>query len=101
VHNCGRAGHKLHDVAKGRFIVLDRDDMVECSIYDTGIGVSKENLPKLFSKFQQFGRVSGPGEKGTGLGLSIAKGIIELHNGRIGLESEPGKGTKVIFILPK
>lgn len=81
--------------------VREKDDTVECSICDTGIGISKENLPKLFSKFQQFGRMTGPGEKGTGLGLSIAKGIVDLHGGKIGLESELGKGTKVIFILPK
>lgn len=79
----------------------ESEGAVECSVYDTGIGISKENVPKLFSKFQQFGRATGPGEKGTGLGLSIAKGIVDLHSGKIGLESEPGKGTKAIFILPK
>lgn len=77
------------------------EDMVECAVADTGIGIAKENLPKVFNKFQQFGRVAGPGEKGTGLGLAIAKGIIEMHGGKIRLESELGKGTKIIFSLPK
>ena len=68
---------------------------------DTGVGIAKENLPKLFDKFEQFGRVNGPGEKGTGLGLSIAKGIVELHGGKIWAESETNKGTTFIFTLPK
>jgi signal transduction histidine kinase len=58
-------------------------------------------MPKLFGKFQQFGRSFGPGERGTGLGLSIAKSIINMHGGHIKVESVLGKGTKVTFTLPK
>jgi signal transduction histidine kinase len=79
----------------------ERNNEVECTVADTGIGISQEDLPKVFSKFQQFGRSPGPGEKGTGLGLSIAKGIVELHRGKIRVESKLGKGTKFIFTLPK
>ena len=79
----------------------DKGDAVEISVADTGIGIAKENIPKLFNKFQQFGRVTGPGEKGTGLGLAIAKGIVTAHKGRIWAESESGKGTKITFTLPK
>ena len=64
-------------------------------------GIAKEDLPRVFSKFQQFGRTAGPGEKGTGLGLSITKAIVELHKGKIWIDSELGKGTKVTFSLPK
>ncbi|MBU0693666.1 MAG: PAS domain S-box protein [Candidatus Omnitrophica bacterium] len=75
---------------------------VECAVVDTGRGIVKGDLPKVFGKFQQFERTAGgAGEKGTGLGLSIAKGIVQMHNGQIAVESEPGKGTKFIFILPK
>ncbi len=81
--------------------VKDREALIECSVSDTGIGISRDNLPKLFSKFQQFGRIAGLGRRGTGLGLSIVKGIIDLHGGKVGVESELGKGTKVTFILPK
>lgn len=81
--------------------VFDREDKVECSVSDTGRGISKEDLPRLFSKFQQFGRAHGPGEMGTGLGLSISKGIVELHKGKIWAESELNKGTKISFSLPK
>jgi PAS domain S-box-containing protein len=81
--------------------LAQKDEEVEFTISDTGIGIAAEELPRVFNKFLQFGRAAGAGEKGTGLGLSIAKGLIELHRGRIWVESEPGKGTKFIFTLPK
>lgn len=81
--------------------ITDHDEAVECSVRDTGKGIAKEDLPKLFSKFQQFGRQHGPGEKGTGLGLSISKGIVELHKGKIWADSELHRGTAITFTLPK
>ena len=79
----------------------DKKNKVECSVADTGIGISEKDLPNVFSKFQQFGRAAGPGERGTGLGLSIAKGIVEMHNGKIWIDSQLSKGTKFTFTLPK
>ena len=76
------------------------NDTLECEIRDTGIGIAAENVGKMFEKFQQFSRTAGPGEKGFGLGLSIAKGIVELHGGRIWIKSELGQGTRVTFSLP-
>ncbi len=96
-------GNSLKFTEKGHIDIslVQKDKEVEFTVSDTGIGISAEDLPKLFRKFMQFGRVAVDGEKGTGLGLSIAKGLIELHNGRIWVESESGKGTKFIFTLPK
>jgi hypothetical protein len=65
------------------------------------VGISKDNLSKVFDKFQQFGRTAGAGDKGTGLGLSIAKHIIDMHNGTMWVESEFQKGSKFIFKLQK
>ncbi len=97
-------GNALKFTEKG-FVEVHVDDKgqdgLECSVIDTGRGIAEEDVPKVFGKFQQFGRVDGPGEKGTGLGLSIAKGIVELHNGKIWVESKLGEGTKFIFTLPK
>jgi PAS domain S-box-containing protein len=73
---------------------------VKLSVEDTGMGISKENVSKLFNKFVQFGRTPGAGAKGTGLGLAICKGLVELHKGKIWAESERGKGTKIAFTLP-
>jgi len=75
-------------------------DTVECMISDTGIGISEEDIPRVFQKFQQFGRTPGAGDKGTGLGLSIVKGIVELHKGKVQVVSQVGKGSTFTFWLP-
>lgn len=74
---------------------------IEISVCDNGIGISKENIEKLFEKFfrvdQSLVRTAG----GFGLGLSICKRIVELHGGKIWIESEGlGKGSKITFTLP-
>ncbi|MDO8525461.1 MAG: ATP-binding protein [Candidatus Omnitrophota bacterium] len=96
-------GNSLKFTKKGHIEVSlsDKASEVEISVADTGMGIAKDNMPKLFEKFQQFARVDGPGEKGTGLGLAIVRGIVDAHKGRIWAESEYGKGTKITFILPK
>ncbi len=69
------------------------------SVKDTGIGVSREDLPKLFSKFKQL--ESAQGRKGTGLGLVVCKGIMEAHGGDIGVESAgENLGSTFKFSLP-
>ncbi len=67
-------------------------------IADSGPGIAKEDFCKLFDKFE---RLTAEKEEGTGLGLSITKDIIELHKGKIWVESELGKGSKFIFTLPR
>lgn len=81
--------------------VQEGENGIICCVEDSGIGITKDDLPKIFEKFQQFSRLPGSGDKGTGLGLTIAKAIVELHKGRIWVESQEGKGTKFIFSLPK
>ncbi len=96
-------GNALKFVDKG-FIEIglqEYPEYVECSVADSGIGIAEEDLPKVFSKFEQFGRLAGGGEKGTGLGLNIAKAIVEMHRGQIRVQSKLGKGTKFIFTIPK
>jgi signal transduction histidine kinase len=73
---------------------------VEISIKDTGIGISKSDMPKLFNRFQQLENGNKGHGLGTGLGLVIAKGIIEAHNGQIKVESKLGKGSTFSFNLP-
>ena len=70
------------------------------SVEDTGIGIPKEHLAKVFDKFYQVGERFSPDITGTGIGLSIAKEIVELHGGKIWVESEKGQGAKFIFTLP-
>jgi len=88
---------------KGKITVTceERDHEVVVSVQDTGIGISEQDLPRVFDKFTQFNRKYGPGTKGVGLGLTISKGIIELHKGKIWVKSKPGKGSNFYFSLPK
>lgn len=72
---------------------------VEISVADSGVGIAPEDLPKLFSKFQQVGERIGSDLSGTGLGLAIAKEIIDLHQGRIWAESDR-QGARFAFTLP-
>ena len=73
---------------------------VEVSVTDTGPGISVENLTSIFNKFQQATPAGSYSAKGTGLGLAIVKHIITSHGGKIWAESEPGKGSTFIFVLP-
>jgi signal transduction histidine kinase len=73
---------------------------VSARITDTGLGIPPADLPKLFGKFQQMRKTGTQGEKGTGLGLAIVKELVELHGGRIEVESEVGRGTTFITHLP-
>ena len=71
---------------------------IQFEISDTGPGIAKKDIHKLFSKYE---RIIVEKKEGTGLGLSIAKSIIELHKGKIWVESKLGKGSKFIFTLPR
>lgn len=72
------------------------DDEVRVSVQDSGPGIEPENLPHVFDRFYQSDRRRG----GAGLGLAIAKGIVDQHEGRIGVESTLGKGSDFWFTLP-
>lgn len=69
------------------------------SISDTGVGISKEDLPFIFQDFYR-GKSGKTAEGGYGLGLAISRRIVEAHNGSISVESEPGKGSTFVMSLP-
>jgi signal transduction histidine kinase len=75
-------------------------DVVEISVSDTGIGIKKEDMEKLFNKFQQIDSGTSRKYGGTGLGLAISKQLVELQGGRIWVQSKYGEGTTFIFQLP-
>lgn len=72
-------------------------DAIRATIEDTGIGIPKEDIKHIFERFYRSDLSRNRGTGGTGIGLTITKAIIEAHNGRISVESEEGKGTKVII----
>ena len=77
-----------------------KDNMVQISVQDQGIGISQQDLPRIFDKFYRVERQETAHISGTGLGLSIAKYIVKFHDGKIHVESELGKGTTIGFGLP-
>jgi GAF domain-containing protein len=77
------------------------DGSVEISVSDTGIGIAPEDQPKIFEEFRQVGADYAHKVEGTGLGLTLAKKFVELHGGRIWVESEVGKGSTFSFTLPE
>jgi PAS domain S-box-containing protein len=76
------------------------DKIVIISVKDEGLGISPENIGKLFNRFFQVENVVSGKSSGTGLGLAICKGIVEAHGGKIWVESELGKGSKFSFSIP-
>lgn len=85
----------------GGHIVIKLDASVKeirFEILDSGVGIPKEDFQKIFDKFE---RVTAERQEGTGLGLPIAKDIVELHQGKIWVESEVPKGSRFIFVLPR
>jgi two-component system, NtrC family, sensor kinase len=77
------------------------DGSVEISVSDTGIGISPEDQAKIFEEFRQVGSDYAHKVEGTGLGLTLAKKFVELHGGKIWVDSAPGKGSTFSFTLPQ
>jgi two-component system, OmpR family, phosphate regulon sensor histidine kinase PhoR len=83
-----------------RLGAVRRNDEIVLSVNDSGIGISQEDLPRIFERFYRADKARSRQLGGTGLGLSIVKHIAQLHSGRVEAESELGKGTTIRVILP-
>ncbi|HKE42465.1 MAG TPA: GAF domain-containing protein [Casimicrobiaceae bacterium] len=86
----------------GRIDVLARreDSNAVIAVQDTGIGIALEDQAEVFEEFRQVGRDYTKKHEGTGLGLALTKKFVELHGGKIWLQSEPGKGSIFTFTIP-
>ena len=83
-------------------VVEDNEQAIIIKIIDNGIGIGKEDIDKIFDRFYQAGsNASGLTQPSTGIGLSLTKSIVELHHGKIQVESTPGYGSIFIVHLPK
>ena len=84
-----------------RLIARQRDEEIVLSVSDSGIGISKDDLPRIFERFYRADKArTAENIRGTGLGLAIVKHVAQLHGGHVEAESEVGKGTTIRVVLP-
>lgn len=74
---------------------------VRLSVRDTGVGISKEDAPLIFDRFQQINGTAGGERQGTGIGLNLAKELVKMHRGTIRVKSEEGLGTEFVVTIPQ
>jgi len=92
---------KFSDEGDEIFVVVnDKNEFVEISVKDNGIGIEEKNLDMIFDRFKQVDKSLSRNAEGTGIGLNLVKLIVELHGGSIYAESEFGKGSKFTVMLP-
>ncbi len=90
-----------HDGGQITVSINDTDDnKVRIKVRDTGIGISEEELPKLFDRFYQVDSSQTREHEGTGIGLALTKELVELHHGSISVHSQPGQWTEFTIELP-
>lgn len=92
---------KFTDHGTIHIFVNDHINEIEVSVQDNGPGISKEDLEKIFNKFVRISNVVDKVHGGTGLGLHIVKELVDLHHGRIWVDSKIGQGSCFSFVLPK
>lgn len=94
---------KYTEVGGNIGIIVSTDDSgsdVSIVVWDTGVGISKEDQAMLFQPFVQLTTETAKTQEGTGLGLVLVKHMVELQNGKVELDSQPNKGTRVTITLP-
>jgi len=96
------AGNSLKFTKTGnvKISVEQKDGLLTYRVSDTGMGIPPDKIASLFTEFKQTDATIASEYGGTGLGLSISRKFIEMHGGRIWVESEPGKGSSFIFEIP-
>jgi signal transduction histidine kinase len=88
------------DGGEVRLTATPAPDGITIAVSDTGIGIAPEDQAAIFEEFRQVGRDDARKQEGTGLGLTLARKFVELHGGRISVQSQVGKGTTFTFTLP-
>lgn len=100
LHNIIGNSIKFTETGSIKINAIENDGFLEISITDTGIGIAKEKQEDIFKSFEQADASTERIYGGTGIGLSITRQLVELHGGKIWVESEQGKGSTFSFSLP-
>jgi len=100
LHNLVGNAIKFTESGEVKISAAQRNGMVEISVADTGIGISKDKQQDIFKSFEQVDASISREYGGTGLGLAITKSLVELHGGKIWVESEAARGAVFTFTLP-
>lgn len=102
LNNAVKFTHSGHIGLRLEAVPKDKDTVIfKAEVSDTGCGIKKENLDKLFNMFRQIDSKRNRNVEGTGLGLAISRKLLTLMNGNISVKSEPGKGSTFFFELPQ
>ena len=80
--------------------IYDKGDFIKISVQDTGIGIPKNKLKFIFERFAQIDKSTSRQNEGSGIGLALVKSLVEMHDGKISVNSEEGKGSEFIITLP-
>jgi two-component system sensor histidine kinase ChiS len=92
---------KFTDINGSIFVnIYDKEDFIEISIRDTGIGIPEDKLDFIFERFAQVDKSTTRNNEGSGIGLALVKSLVEMHGGTICVKSEIGKGSEFIVALP-
>lgn len=101
VSDVGAIRRVAQEEGRGSASPLQGINFIEISVTDTGIGIKEEDIPKLFHEFTQLESAYTKNFEGTGLGLALTRKLVELNGGRIWVESEFGKGSRFVFVIPE
>lgn len=97
----GKAGIRIsHEDDLGGIWTEQRPATLRFTVWDTGVGISAENKERIFFEFEQVDTTLSREYGGAGLGLALSKKLVELHGGKISVESAPGKGSEFFFTVP-
>jgi len=80
--------------------IIDLDNYVEIRVKDTGIGIPDDKIDYVFERFAQVDKTTTRRTEGSGIGLSLVKSLVEMHDGKITLQSKLGEGSEFIISLP-
>lgn len=98
---CDNAIKYTCDGGKVKIHIEEAEKTVTLTVSDNGTGIAPEHLPRIFERFYRVDKSHSKKSGGTGLGLSIVKNSVQYHGGKIGIQSEEGKGTTITVTLPK